>query len=58
MAYSFDPKDDVEAQWQKWSDSGKQKSFLMRNNAVQLQKLNQTFGFKKTLMIILNYNLN
>ena len=22
MAYSFDPKDDVEAQWQKWSDSG------------------------------------
>jgi hypothetical protein len=21
MAYSFDPKDDVEAQWQKWSDS-------------------------------------
>jgi len=22
MAYSFDPKDDVETQWQKWSDSG------------------------------------
>ena len=22
MAYSFDPKDDVEAQWQKWSNSG------------------------------------
>lgn len=22
MAYSFDPKDDVESQWQKWSDSG------------------------------------
>jgi hypothetical protein len=22
MAYSFDPKDDVEVQWQKWSDSG------------------------------------
>lgn len=22
MAYSFDPKDDVEAQWQKWSTSG------------------------------------
>jgi len=22
MAYSFDPKDDVETQWQKWQDSG------------------------------------
>ena len=21
MAYSFDPKDDVETQWQKWSES-------------------------------------
>ena len=22
MAYSFDPKDDVETQWKKWLDSG------------------------------------
>ena len=22
MAYSFDPKDDVETQWDKWSTSG------------------------------------
>jgi hypothetical protein len=28
MAYSFDPKDDVEAQWQKWSAQNQEPEFL------------------------------
>ena len=28
MAYAFDPKDDVETQWQKWQEANPPESFV------------------------------